>query len=236
MRALKDGTPALVQPVTYTVTWNLNLDTGACQRTVRIISPEEDKEVVFGSQYNEPENLPVPTMAEATPKSYEAGIFPWEMDDIEGSAKELKSFGPGCGGIIDDTPVKGPCVRFRFENLPKDNSQFGRKTITADIAAPVHVRVFYKKLEKTNPEGKDPNWFIIGSKAPCRGSTSSHTPIRRPARAARLHLVNPIAFSSTIPRPCVKRPERSSSSSASPDSSTRGAWRKPMMPTRRSSR
>ena len=159
MRTLKDGTPALVQPVTYTVTWNLNLETGACQRTVRIISPEEDKEFVFGSQYNEPKNLLVPTMAEATPKSYEAGIFPWEMDDIEGSTKELKSFGPGCGGIIDDTPVKGPCVRFRFENLPKDNSQFGRKTITADIAAPVHVRVFYKKLEKTNPEGKDPNWF-----------------------------------------------------------------------------
>jgi hypothetical protein len=141
------------------VTWNLNLDTGACQRTVRIIYPQEDKEFVFGQAPDEKENLYVEGTAEATPQSYEPEIYPWDVDDIEGSTKEVKSLGPSCTSERDETPVKGRCVVFRFKGLPKDNAQFGKKTITADIAEPVHIKAFYPKLEKNNPEGKDPNWF-----------------------------------------------------------------------------
>ena len=154
----KNADPARVQPVNFAVNWNLNLDTGACQKEVRIVSPSKDFEIVFSRR--KPKQLEVTGYAEATPKSYELRIYPWDMDDIEGSKKQLKSLGPpNCRGAMEADPVTGPCVRFYFDGLPKDNSQFGKKTITADTAAPAHIRVFYKKFEKDNPEGKDANWY-----------------------------------------------------------------------------
>jgi hypothetical protein len=158
-KTLKEAAPDLVRPVTFQVSWNLNLDTGACQRTVRILYPPENKEFAFGQTFDEKKNLYFEGTAEADPQSYERNVYPWDVDNIEGSTKELKGLGPNCTSESDATPVKGRCVVFRFKGLPKDNAQFGKKTITADIAEPRHIKVFYKKFEKDNPEGKDANWF-----------------------------------------------------------------------------
>ncbi len=145
--------------VTFQVSWNLNLDTGACRRSVRITDPAEDAEESYGEL--RPNELWIPAYAEAKPKSYEQNIYPWDMSDIDGSTKAVRSLGTNCSHMqgLEAKPVKGPCVTFFFSKLPSDNAQFGKKTITADAADARHVKVFYKKLEKDNPEGKDPNWF-----------------------------------------------------------------------------
>ena len=166
LKLMKEKTPDLVQPITYTVTWNLNLDKGACHRTVRIINPKENEEVYFGDPKTLPGTLNITGHAEADPKSYGPHIYPWDIDDIKGSTKEIKQLSSDCQSEYDSTPVEGECVRFRFKGLPEDNAQFGKKAIYADTAEPVHIKVFFRKAGKDNPGNSkfnfgnpEPNWF-----------------------------------------------------------------------------
>ncbi len=118
--------------------WNF---TKAGGYKVKITKPKEDEQFVFSDN----EEVAVWTKAEADPESRNDSIRPWSIDPIKGS--ELK---------IDPDPPVGQIVLFKYSGLPDDSNQFGQKTIRADNARPVTVKVFFPKAYKSR--GK-PNWF-----------------------------------------------------------------------------
>jgi hypothetical protein len=139
--------PHLKCPVNHTVSWNFNIKHEDYK--VKIIEPKPDDQTVFWEG-----SMIVTARAKAEPESYNDEIQPWNIDPIEGS--ELTT---------DPTPPKGENVFFLFENLPTNNDQFGEKTIYADNADPVTIKVFFEKgwypqWAKNNREDPNlPDWF-----------------------------------------------------------------------------
>lgn len=155
-------TPVIIHPFAdlyhKTVNWTIK----APKYEVEITTPKEEEEFVYGRV--KAKELDVDCIAKAIPQIFEEDIHPWRMDPIQGAERELIKRDKKTGRLLDTKPVKGPFVQFHHEGLPEDNNEFGHKTITADIAEPVRVKVFFEKggfpaWKKDNPEGKDPDWF-----------------------------------------------------------------------------
>ncbi len=69
--------------------------------------------------------------------------------------------------------AQGQKVDVLYENLPKDNNQFGRKKVTATLRVGAcsatetrEVQFFYPRDTKNNPEGKYYNWFYYWKQTP----------------------------------------------------------------------
>ncbi len=141
-------------PVTLEADWNFHVKLP--EYKVKIIYPHPNQALSFGYMEDK-EKMEIPAEAKADPKKFEGGIRPWDIDPIQGS--ELTK---------DPDPLVGPQVTFTFSKLPGDNDQFGKKTITADRAEPVIIRVFFNMFEddgktfaRNNPgDNHDPNWFF----------------------------------------------------------------------------
>jgi hypothetical protein len=92
--------------------------------------------------------------ADVTPASL-ADEVTWTLPDLQGSTRE--TLPPG---------AKGRTIKVTYTNLPKNNSDFGSKTIKAVVKkdqcegqAQKEIRFFFPAFAKNNPGGIDPNWF-----------------------------------------------------------------------------
>jgi hypothetical protein len=150
-------TPAIVHPQAKPYQKSVNWTIKVPEYEVEIIDPFEDDEFVYDASPDG--ELEVYSRAVAKPIIYEEEIFPWNMDPIQGSKQKLIKLDTKTGKPLDTKPVKGPLVLFKYTKLPVDNNEFGPKTLTADIAEPVTVKVFFKKEDWNNPGGEDINWF-----------------------------------------------------------------------------
>ncbi len=99
--------------------------------------------------------------ADVTPAKYAKDVV-WDIPEIKGSIRKV-------------TPknLKGPKVTVKYTYLPKKNSEFGPKTVTARVKtktcsakADQVIKIFYFRDEKNNPDGNVPNWFYYWKQTP----------------------------------------------------------------------
>ncbi|OHD66753.1 MAG: hypothetical protein A2176_11010 [Spirochaetes bacterium RBG_13_51_14] len=140
----------------------------ACDAKLYIVSPTKNMNR-FCYNNAKPGELKLYLKAKVTPAKYEKDIK-WTIPDI----KDVT-----CTKTPD--PPVGPKVTVVYRNLPKKNSEFGKKTIVAKLDVSgckamdeVDIKIFFPRDAKNNPDGKDPNWFYywvqtaaatLGSKA-----------------------------------------------------------------------
>jgi len=79
----------------------------------------------------------------------------WTLPDLQGSTR-----------VMSPANGKGRTIKVTYSGLPKNNSDFGPKKITAVVIkdrcqaqAEKEVRLFFPLLAKNNSGGADPNWF-----------------------------------------------------------------------------
>ena len=129
-------------------------------RTLEVqILPPPKYNYAFNDQ--KPGVLEMEFHAKVTPSDYEGDIT-WDVPQIEGSEMTM-----------DPPSGKGPTLKIRYEGLPKDNSQFGPKTVKVfvDVGGCIaddyqEVKVFYDRDAKNNPGGEFPNWFYYWKQTP----------------------------------------------------------------------
>jgi hypothetical protein len=135
---------------------NIGWQIGESLFKTTLVKPAKDKNYVFGEE--ETDNCVIKAEAKADPVSFEEQITPWSIATVEGSEREIKKLKGG--KEVDEKPVKGPQVLFRFKNLPAKNDSFGKKTITAKDADPVDVKLFFRKKGHDNPgDTRQVNWY-----------------------------------------------------------------------------
>ncbi len=86
----------------------------------------------------------------------------------------LPKFGAAKVEVIPKN-AKGPKLTVRLKGLPKRNTGFGAKQVTASIRASAchatarrKVRLFFPRDAKNNPGGSNPNWFYYWSQTSAR--------------------------------------------------------------------
>jgi hypothetical protein len=122
------------------------------------IACPEDKYVYSDS---DPGILEMEFTATVTPSQYEQEVE-WSVPEIEGATR---TYDPPSG--------KGPRLKVRYEGLPKDNAQFGLKTVHAvvnvggcQVEDSTTVKLFYPRDATNNPGGEFPNWFYYWKQTP----------------------------------------------------------------------
>lgn len=96
----------------------------------------------------------------ATSKAWRGGkeISPelqWEIDEM-GSPTELRA---------EPQDRKGDRITFTYQNMPRRNADFGRKTLVAKTTGTCEcrqeevVRTFYPDVDSNHPDDGTPNWF-----------------------------------------------------------------------------
>ena len=125
---------------------------------IEIVEPDKDN---FAFDDNYPGVLEMTFRAEVSPSEYEKDVV-WAVPEIKGSTL-----------TVDPPSGKGPTLRLRYEGLPRDNSQFGRKSVKAmvNVGGCVAdderwVKVFYDRDALNNPGDEDPNWFYYWKQTP----------------------------------------------------------------------
>jgi hypothetical protein len=139
----------------WKITCNVGWRFGQPDMSVKITKPKNLDNFIFSQ--DESNLLRVEAEAEAKPKHKEQSIDGWRMAPVQGSEQEIKK--RTASGESSEKPVKGPLVLFKFKKLPSKSDAFGNKDLICNDAEAVTVKVFFKKKEKDNPDGTDPNWF-----------------------------------------------------------------------------
>jgi hypothetical protein len=110
--------------------------------------------------------------ARANPSRYDSQIK-WTIPDIPGARK-----------AVVPKNATGPQVTVHYVGMPKNNSDFGPKTITASVEAdgcPATetrtVRFFFPLLAKNNPGRRYPNWFYYWKQTPAARPYGQHVRI-----------------------------------------------------------
>jgi hypothetical protein len=133
-----------------------------CQDPVklRIVSPDIKE---FKYSYNDAKVgvLTMALVADVTPAKYLNNVV-WQLPEMAGTIREV-------------TPknLKGPTVKVKYTLLPKKNSEFGPKVVTArvktktcSVKAKQVVKFYYFRDDQNNPDGNVPNWFYYWKQTP----------------------------------------------------------------------
>lgn len=125
---------------------------GECD--AKIISPAPKAKLVYNDA--KPGILEGVAEADVTPGIYGDGLE-WIFPEIKGSKL-----------TTEPADRRGVKVKFRYEGLPEENSEFGIKQIRAHFVehgdkcgdpGERQVQIFYPRDASNNPDGRDPNWF-----------------------------------------------------------------------------
>lgn len=99
--------------------------------------------------------------AKASPAQHDQDIK-WSVPKIEGGQRQ-----------IYPSSARGPTVRVEYIGLPEKNSDFGWKTVKAEleiggcrIAEKKKIRFYYPLTAQNNPGGQSPNWFYYWRQTP----------------------------------------------------------------------
>ena len=148
-----------------TMTWKFHLETptepvlsGVIAEGSRdpielsIIIPADRTRIVYSSQ--QPPTLELKLQAKTKPEQY-ADSIEWTLPEMEGTTRKIAQGAPR-GRILDVV----------YEKMPEDNSQFGKKKVTATLKVGTctatetrEVQFFFPRDLKNNPGGQYPNWF-----------------------------------------------------------------------------
>ncbi|HOW54531.1 MAG TPA: hypothetical protein PLR60_07720 [Syntrophorhabdaceae bacterium] len=123
-----------------------------------IVEPREKGKYVFSPLNGTLElNLEARTKPERHADSVE-----WTVPEMEGVKRR-----------VFQGSLKGRKLDVVYDNLPRDNSQFGKKRITATLkigsctaTETRDIQFFYPRDAKNNPEGKYYNWFYYWKQTP----------------------------------------------------------------------
>ena len=123
-----------------------------------IINPKNKARYVYGSVED---TLVLRLEARTKPEQY-ADTVEWTVPEISGVERK-----------IYQGSLKGRKIDVEYKNLPKENSQFGKKTVTATLKIGActatdtrEVQFFYPRDTKNNPERKYYNWFYYWKQTP----------------------------------------------------------------------
>ena len=78
---------------------------------------------------------------------------------------DVEKMGSPTSLTADPSEKKGDHITFTYENMPKQNSDFGEKRLTAktsgtcDCRQEEIVRTFYPDVDSNHPDDSTPNWF-----------------------------------------------------------------------------
>jgi len=119
---------------------------------IEIVMPPDSAKFTFTDSARAALNI----MAVATTvPAFQADSVKWTITPIVGSTLRTKP-----------DPPQGDTIHFRYENMPRANSQFGRKYIEAKLASynvadSVKVKAFYPKYATNDPDPAHdwPNWY-----------------------------------------------------------------------------
>ncbi len=128
---------------------------------LNIITPSGGEKLLFND--TTPGILEIELKAKVTPKIYEADIV-WEIPNIGNSVK-----------TVEPPSARGPSILVQYKGLPKNNSNFGKKSIKVKVDAGAcsatdtkEVSIFFPRDAKNNPASNDPNWFYYWSQTSAR--------------------------------------------------------------------
>jgi len=129
--------------------------------TVRlnIVSPTNNQRLSFNKAATGV--LKLDLEAKVYPAKY-ANQIKWTIPRISGSRR-----------VVTPASATGPRVTVRYHGLPRYNSDFGPKTVRAEVQAEgcdvtdsKKVKVFFALTGKNNPDGRYPNWFYYWKQTP----------------------------------------------------------------------
>jgi hypothetical protein len=124
-----------------------------------IIEPKEKGRYVYN--LSDSPVLELKLQVKTKPEQY-ADSVDWIIPEMEGVKRKILQGAP-----------KGRQLDVLYENMPKENSQFGKKKVTASLKVGActatetrEVQFFYPRDAKNNPEGKYYNWFYYWKQTP----------------------------------------------------------------------
>ena len=127
---------------------------------LRITSPKEGQKLVFSQ--GSPGQLTFNLTAKANPAKYEQAIT-WSLPQMD-SATQIQ---------LKPKNRRGPQLSVTLRGLPDVVSGLGAKVFTASVndkdchaSATRTVKLFFPRVAKNNPKGKDPNWFYYWKQTP----------------------------------------------------------------------
>ncbi|MFP3999166.1 MAG: hypothetical protein ACLFUN_04920 [Desulfobacterales bacterium] len=131
----------------------------ARELSLKIIDPEPEARFCYSE--DTPGVLELVLTAQGAPASYEQEIK-WSLPEIEGVEQK-----------IYPSSALGPTVRVEYIGMPKKNSDFGWKTVSAElkiggcrISEERKIRFYYPLTAQNNPGGQSPNWFYYWQQTP----------------------------------------------------------------------
>jgi len=134
-----------------------------CQEKIQLAIRTQDGQDKYGFSEAAPGKLEFTLEADVTPKAY-ADDVTWTLPDLAGSTR-----------VVSPANAKGRTIKVTYTNLPKGNSDFGPKTITAAVShnrcqatAQKDLKFFFPTLAKNNPSGTEPNWFYYWAQTSAR--------------------------------------------------------------------
>jgi hypothetical protein len=124
-----------------------------------IIEPKEKGRYVYTSLGSPV--LELSLRAKTNPEQY-ADSVEWTVPEIEGANRKVLQ-----------GALKGSELDVRYEGMPEENSQFGKKKVTATLRVGActatetrEVQLFYPRDANNNPDGQYPNWFYYWRQTP----------------------------------------------------------------------
>lgn len=124
-----------------------------------IVEPKEKGRYVYSS-LDHPV-LELNLQAKTNPEQY-ADSVEWTVPDMDGVKRKILQ-----------GALKGRQLNVHYENMPKENNQFGKKKVTATLRVGActatearEVQFFYPRDAKNNPEGQYYNWFYYWKQTP----------------------------------------------------------------------
>jgi hypothetical protein len=125
-----------------------------CAEKIQLAIRTQDGQDKYCFSEATPGKLEFTLVADVTPSAL-ADDVTWTLPELQGSTR-----------LTSPSDAKGRTIKVTYTNLPKGNSDFGLKTITAAIKhnrcearAQKGLRFFFPAFAKNNPGGADPNWF-----------------------------------------------------------------------------
>lgn len=123
-----------------------------------VIEPKEKARYEFSTAGNV---LVLDLEVKTKPERY-ADSVEWTVPELEGVTRRVR-----------EGTLTGRRLEVIYENLPKENTQFGKKKVTATLKAGActatetkEVRFFYPRDAKNNPGGEHYNWFYYWKQTP----------------------------------------------------------------------
>jgi hypothetical protein len=124
-----------------------------------VTSPRQDQRFCYDQSSSGV--LTLKLTARVSPSRYNNKIK-WTIPDI-----------PGARRTVTPASATGPEVTVNYVGMPRDNSDFGPKTITASVDAggcPATetrtIKIFFPLTAQNNPERRYPNWFYYWKQTP----------------------------------------------------------------------